>query len=210
MGRADYEEDTPAGSRLDDVTPATTITGVRVAGERVRECLEHPVRMKQERSKRNPHWKGHQAFCTIRLSSARNHAAAADDDPHDGDRRERNSGALIEAHEKRARLQRELSALDGLNRLATFDVRRIERELRKRLTEGADFYPDRRRGRGRCSRDCWTGQSPGRLATALPECSVAVSPATIGQMQTVSRWIRVWIAAHARGPSTRVPAGRHG
>ena len=43
--------------------------------------------------------------------------------------------ALLENERLRTRLQGELAALDGLDRLSTFDVKRVERDLRKRLTE---------------------------------------------------------------------------
>jgi hypothetical protein len=43
--------------------------------------------------------------------------------------------ALQESERKRVRLTQELAALDGLGHLSTFDVRTIERDLRKRVAE---------------------------------------------------------------------------
>ena len=45
------------------------------------------------------------------------------------------ANAIKEREEDRARLHHELAALDGLERLSTFDVRGVERDLRKRLEE---------------------------------------------------------------------------
>ena len=45
------------------------------------------------------------------------------------------ANAIKEHEQDRARLHYELAALDGLERLSTFDVRGVERDLRKRLEE---------------------------------------------------------------------------
>ena len=45
------------------------------------------------------------------------------------------AAAMRECEQDRGRLQHELAALDGLDHLSTFDVKRIERDLRGRLAE---------------------------------------------------------------------------
>jgi hypothetical protein len=52
----------------------------------------------------------------------------------------------------KALLQQQIAALDSARRVSTFDVARIEKDLRGKLKDCGRCYTGRRRSPGRCSR----------------------------------------------------------
>jgi hypothetical protein len=60
--------------------------------------------------------------------------------------------ALQEREPQRLRLQQQIAALDSARRVSTFDVARIEKDLRGKLKDCGRCYTGRRRSPGRCSR----------------------------------------------------------